>query len=76
MTKDNESVEVESISKFNKITLTIVAAVLIFVGPTYVPAVLSDTLKMDYVISVVIGAVLFILGLAVLIYLIRRRVVT
>ncbi len=76
MTEDNENIQVGEMSKFNKIALTIVAALLIFVGPTYVPAVLSDTLKLDYVLSVVIGAVLFIAGLGMLFYLIRKKIIT
>ena len=76
MTEDNENIQVGEMSKFNKIALTVVAALLIFVGPTYVPAVLSDTLKLDYVLSVVIGAVLFIAGLGMLFYLIRKKIIT
>ncbi len=76
MTENEDKVEVESMSKFNKILLTIVAAVLIFVGPTYVPAALSDSLRLDYVVSIIIGAVLFVLGIAVLVYLIRKKVIT
>ncbi len=74
--ENRTDVKVKSMSKFNKIALTIVAALLIFVGPTYVPSLLTDTLKLDYVISIVIGAVLFVLGILLLVYLIRRRVVT
>ena len=79
MTEENENesnVEVGEMSKFNKIALTIIAAVLIFVGPTYIPAALSDSLKVDYVISIVIGAVLFVAGLVLLFYLIRKKVIT
>jgi len=76
MTEDIENIQVGEMSKFNKIALTVVAALLIFVGPTYVPAVLSDTLKLDYVLSVVIGAVLFIAGLGMLFYLIRKKIIT
>jgi hypothetical protein len=76
MTEDKENVQVGEMSKFNKIALTVVAALLIFVGPTYVPAVLSDTLKLDYVLSVVVGAVLFIAGLGMLFYLIRKKIIS
>ena len=76
MTEDNETSEVGEMSKFNKIALTIVAALLIFVGPTYIPAVLSDSLKLDYVLSVIVGAVLFIAGIVMLFYLIRKKIIT
>jgi len=76
MTEDSESeVQVGEMSKFNKIALTIIAAVLIFVGPTYIPAALSDTLHLDYVVSIVVGAALFIAGLALIVWLIRKKVI-
>ncbi|HLN88890.1 MAG TPA: hypothetical protein VK253_02380, partial [Candidatus Binatia bacterium] len=62
-------------SKFVKVAMTIVAVFLIFIGPTYIPYLLSDVLKVDYIASIAIGAVLFIVGLAVLIYLIRKKVI-
>ena len=74
--ESEENVEVGEMSKFNKIALTIIAAVLIFVGPTYIPAALSDTLHVDYVISIVVGAVLFVLGLVMIVYLVRKKVVS
>ena len=58
-----------------KIALTIVSAFLIFVGPTYIPYLMADSLKMDYVASVVVGAVLFIVGLGLLVFLIRKKVI-
>ena len=48
---------------------------LIFVGPTYIPYLLADVLKIDYVASIVVGAVLFIVGLVLLIYLISKKVI-
>ena len=43
MTEDNENVEVSGIeSKFTKVALTIVAVLLIFVGPTYIPYLLVN----------------------------------
>jgi hypothetical protein len=75
MTEDNENVEVSGIeSKFTKIALTIVAALLIFVGPTYIPYLLTNV-GVDYFASIGLGAVLFIVGLVMLIYLIRKKVI-
>jgi FtsH-binding integral membrane protein len=76
MTEDNENVEVSGMSKFMRITLTIIAALLIFVGPTYIPYLLSETLGVNYVISIVVGLVLFIVGLVMLFWLIRKKIVT
>jgi len=63
-------------SKFTRITLTIISVFLLFVGPTYVPYLLSDVLKIDYIASIGIGAVLFIVGLVMLVYLIRKKVIS
>lgn len=77
MTEDNENVEVSGIeSKSTKIVLTIVAVLLIFVGPTYIPYLLADQLHVDYFASIGLGAVLFIVGLVMLIYLIRKKVIS
>ena len=76
MTEDNENVQVSGFeSKFMKVTMTIVAVFLIFIGPTYIPFLLSDVLKVDYIASIGLGAVLFIVGLMVLVYLIRKKVI-
>ncbi len=74
---ENNEVEVGGIeSKFTRIALTIVSVFLIFVGPTYVPYLLSDVLKLNYYASIGIGLVLFIVGLVLLIFLIRKKAIT
>jgi hypothetical protein len=76
MTEDSENVRVSGFeSKFVKVAMTIVAVFLIFIGPTYIPYLLADVLKVDYIASIAIGAVLFIVGLVLLIYLIRKKVI-
>ncbi|MCL5876974.1 MAG: hypothetical protein M1540_04080 [Candidatus Bathyarchaeota archaeon] len=62
-------------SKFSKIALTVVAVLLIFVGPTYVPYLLNSV-GLEYFASIGLGLVLFIVGLVMLIYLIRKKVIT
>ncbi len=77
MKTNNQNMEVSGIeSKFTRITLTIISVFLLFVGPTYVPYLLSDVLKIDYIASIGIGAVLFIFGLVMLVYLIRKKVIS
>jgi len=77
MKTNNQNMEVSGIeSKFTRITLTIISVFLLFVGPTYVPYLLSDVLKIDYIASIGIGAVLFIVGLVMLVYLIRKKVIS
>ena len=76
MTENSENVQSSGLdSKFMKILLIIIAGVLIFVGPTYIPYLLSDILKVDYIASIVVGALLFIFGLVLLVYLYRKKVI-
>ena len=58
-----------------RVALTIVSVFLIFVGPTYIPYLMSDVLKVDYVASIIFGALLFIVGLVMLVFLIRKKVI-
>jgi hypothetical protein len=79
MTENDQNVQVGGSlldSKFWRIMLIIIAVFLIFIGPTYIPFLLSDVLKLDYIASIVIGGVLFILGLIVILFLIRKKVIT
>ena len=76
MTENNENTQVSGLdSKFMKVALMIVAVLLIFVGPTYIPYLLSDILKVDYIASIFVGALLFIVGLVMLFYLYRKKVI-
>ncbi len=63
-------------SKFMRVLLIIVSVLLIFAGPTYVPYLLVDTLKVDYVASIVSGFALFIAGLLLMWFLIRKKIIT
>ncbi len=63
-------------SKFMRVFLVIVAVFLIFAGPTYVSYVLFDILNVNYVASVVSGFALFIVGLLLMWFLIRKKIIT
>ncbi len=77
MTQTNETIEASGIeSKFGKVTLTVIAVLLIFVGPTYIPYLIADVLHADYFAAIGIGLVLFIVGLVMMVYLIRKKVIT
>jgi uncharacterized membrane protein HdeD (DUF308 family) len=77
MSEDNDNIEVSGIeSKFTRVALIIIAVSLIFIGPTYIPYLLSNTLGFEYFASIVIGALLFISGLVMIVYLIRKKVIT
>lgn len=62
-------------SKFMRLFLMLVAVILVFAGPTYVPYVLTDVLKVNQAASMVFGLVLLIIGLALLVYLIRKKII-
>ena len=63
-------------SKFWRVFLVIVAVFLIFAGPTYVSYLLFNILNVNYVASIVSGFALFIAGLLLMWFLIRKKIVT
>ena len=63
-------------SKFMRVLLIIVSVFLIFTGPTYVSYFLFNILNVNYVASVVSGIALFIAGLLLMLFLIRKKIVT
>ena len=63
-------------SKFMRVLLIIVTVFLIFAGPTYVSYVLFNILDVNYVASVVSGFALFIVGLLLMLFLIRKKIIT
>jgi hypothetical protein len=62
-------------SKFMRVFLILVAAFLVFAGPTYVPYVLAEVLRVNQAASMVFGFVLLIIGLALIVYLIRKKII-
>jgi hypothetical protein len=63
-------------SKFWRTTLLIVSVLLIFAGPTYVPYLMSDIAGIDYFISVGVGVVMLAAGLLLMLFLVRKKVIT
>jgi hypothetical protein len=62
-------------SKFSRIFLIIITMLLIFAGPTYVPYLLSRVSIGD-VASTVVGFVLFALGIGLMFFLIKKKIIT
>lgn len=62
-------------SKFGRISLIVVSVLLIFVGPTYVPYIMARVNVGD-VVSTLVGLVLFVLGMGLLLFLVRKKIVT
>jgi hypothetical protein len=75
MTKNESSGMIDLESKFWRTSLLIIAVFLVFAGPTYVPYALADVLHVNYVASILAGAVLLIIGLLLLWFLIRKKVI-
>ena len=63
-------------SKFMRVLLIIVSVFLIFAGPTYVSYLLFNILHVNYVASVVSGIALFIAGILLMLFLIRKKIIT
>jgi hypothetical protein len=63
-------------SKFWRVFLVIAAVFLIFVGPTYISYVLFSILDVNYFASIVSGLALFIVGLLLMSFLIRKKIIT
>jgi len=63
-------------SKFWRVLLVIVAVFLIFAGPTYISYLLFKILNVNYVASIVSGFALFIVGLLLMWFLIRKKIIT
>ena len=77
MTENEEYENVTGIySKFWRITLVIVSMFLIFVGPTYVPYAMVKVLKIQYFVSIGAGIILFIVGMVLMLFLIRKKLIT
>ncbi|MDR1993718.1 MAG: hypothetical protein LBQ98_09585 [Nitrososphaerota archaeon] len=77
MSEHSKEIQVSGMeSKFVKVALTIVAVLLIFVGPTYIPYLMSSVIGFEYFVSISVGAVFFILGIVLIVYLIHKKVIT
>jgi len=73
---ENENLKVTGIySKFWRVALVIFSMLLIFVGPTYIPLLLTKV-KVGYISSISVGFVLFIAGLGLMMFLIRKKLIT
>jgi len=77
MTENEEYENVTGIySKFWRITLVVISMLLIFVGPTYGTYALVKVLKVNYFASIGAGFVLFAVGMALMMFLIRKKLIT
>ncbi|MGD6933130.1 MAG: hypothetical protein ACQCN5_02880 [Candidatus Bathyarchaeia archaeon] len=63
-------------SKFLRVFLIMVAVICIFGGPTYFALILNEVLGVGFSVAVTLGFIVFLVGVADLLFLIRKKVVT
>jgi hypothetical protein len=77
MTEINETeVEVSGESKFTQAMFLIISVFLIFVGPTYIPYLIADVAKAGALAADVVGFLLFLAGIGLLVFVLRKKIVT
>jgi len=74
--QEAKSPRFDTSSRFTKALLVVVAVFLIFVGPTYFVYLAVNVLELDYAISMGSGIALFAVGLVLLGYLVRNKVIS
>jgi hypothetical protein len=60
----------------NTLFLIILTALLVFAGPTYLVYALVNVLDLNYFLSIGCGFALFIVGMILLLFLMRKKIVT
>lgn len=63
-------------SKLFRVLAVLLSALLLFVGPTYIPYAMIEVLKLNATISSVTGLVLFLAGIALMVYFARKKLIT
>ena len=63
-------------SKLWKTFLVLLAAILMFGGPTYAVLVLWRGLDLNYALSMSTGFLLFLVGFSLLVFLVRRKLIS
>ncbi|MGW8289293.1 MAG: hypothetical protein ACWGNP_03375 [Candidatus Bathyarchaeia archaeon] len=76
MVENGENIGFGMESKFMRVLLIIVTVLLLFAGPTYIPYVLSSVLNLSSVVSMIAGFTLFIVGLLLMLFLVKKKIVS
>ena len=74
--KSRISIKLDLSSKFWKTFLVVLAVFLTFAGPTYIVYALLNAFKMNYFVSMVSGFALFIAGLVLVWFLIKKKIIS
>ena len=73
---ENENAGFAADSKFMRVLLILVTVLLIFAGPTYIPYVLSSILDVGGAAPMITGFALFIVGIFLMIFLVRKKIIS
>jgi flagellar basal body-associated protein FliL len=76
MVENDENIGLGMESKSMRILLMIVTVLLLFAGPTYVPYLLSSVLNLGSVASIGAGLTLFVTGILLMTFLVRKKIIT
>jgi hypothetical protein len=79
MTKEDQETKTGLIdlnSTFWRVFLVIFSALLVFAGPTYLVDVLIINIGVGYYTSMIIGFAMFAVGVVLMAYLVRKKVIT
>jgi len=63
-------------SKFWRITLVVLSMLMIFAGPTYLTYIFANVMKIEYFASIGVGLIVFIAGLGLMLFLMRKKIIT
>lgn len=74
--KGRVSVKLDLSSKFWRTFLVVLAAFLTFAGPTYIVYVFRNILEIEYALSMLSGFALLIVGLILIWYLIKNKIIS
>ena len=73
MTEDENLSTTGIYSKFGRISLVVISMLLMFVGPTYIPYVMTKA-NIDLGAAEAVGGVLFIVGIASMLFLAQKKI--
>jgi hypothetical protein len=77
MKEINETeVEVSGESKFTQAMFLIVSVLLIFIGPTYIAYLIGNVAGAGALAADVAGFLLFLAGIGLLVFVLRKKIVT
>ncbi|MEM2202163.1 MAG: hypothetical protein QW595_00840 [Candidatus Bathyarchaeia archaeon] len=72
---ERRTIRIDWDSRFWRVSLILLSALLTFGGP-YVALVLFRALDLSYVISMISGFIIFLIGLMLMLFLVKKKVIS